>query len=299
MRALLRAGLRRDLHSIYTYLALAVSLICGVFMMLIMSAARTEMMRSELLGFALILLVTGEAVSAAVLLLRGALEHDSGMIRNRLIGGASKGEIILTELILAAGLSLLQCLLTAGLFLYGVLLGSMHITLSQTAKLLLVCITGYLFFAVIMTVAWYYAPRASAAVIAGCVIFTFIGMSASILNGRLSEPEYYTVTVDAKYDENGKLISHRQLINENPEAIHGTLRKVCEAAQVINPLQTPSDLCEYLDTYLAPDYYGVMQNAEQRHKTRSLLIYRPTALFGMTLLLFAGGILFAPKKNFN
>ena len=123
-------------------------------------------------------------------------------------------------------------------------------------------------------------------------------MGGAILASRLAEPEHYTVWVDEKFDEDGRLISHRQLINDNPLAIHGRLRRVCEAAQVVNPLQTPTVLCEYLEMKLEPDYAPEIR-AEERQRERSLLRYRPAALFGITLLLFAGGILLAPKKNFN
>ncbi|MBP0971195.1 MAG: hypothetical protein J5753_04070 [Oscillospiraceae bacterium] len=297
MRALLRAGLRRDLHSIYTYLALAVSFLCGLLPMWLM-LNYNPMIRDTTFPVTVTLLIAGEAVSSALLLLRGALEHDSGMIRNRLIGGASKGEVLLSELILAAGISMIQGLITTGMTLFGALLRSWNMKESVAAKLLVVCLTGYLFFAVVMTVVWYYSPRASFAVIAGCVFFTVIGMGGAILADRLAEPEHYKVWVDQKYDEEGRLINHRELINDNPLALHGTLRKVCEAAQVMNPLQTPPKLCDYLETQLEPGGSPEI-HAEKRKMERSLLRYRPAALFGLTLLVFAGGILFAPKKNFN
>ena len=66
----------------------------------------------------------------------------------------------------------------------------------------------------------------------------------------------------------------------------------------MNPLQTPQKLCDYLEMQLEPGDYPEIR-AEERKMERSLLRYRPAALFGLTLLVFAGGILFAPKKNFN
>lgn len=300
MRALLRAGLRRDLRSGYTWLALLISLLCGLIAIPVLWRFDPEYgmrfyLDSEVLVFALIF---GLAVSAALRMLRGALEHESGMSRNKLIGGASKGELLLTEMIIAAGTALVQCILTVCPVLYAALLYVQYFTPKKAAQLFLLFLACYLFFAVLMTLIWYYARSSAAIVVTGCVLFAVTGMGGLMLTAKLQQPQYSIEDFEVVRNEQGEVVSHREKRVRNPQALHGPLRTVCEVLDTVNPVMAAFHA--YIQIEQSDMHADISEkDAEGRASERHTLYYCPAALSGLTLLMFAGGLLFAPNKNFN
>ncbi len=297
MRALLRAGLRRDLHSIYTWLALLANLICGLIPLNAFKLYDTEFGGMDS-GFVSLFLIVGMAISVILRLLRGALEHESGMSRNKLIGGASKGELLLSELIIACGTAFVQCVLTAGSILLFALTHVRYFEEAIALRLFLVYLCSYLCFAVLMTLVWYYAPSTAAVIVIGSSLFAGIGMGGLMLNAKLSQPQYFITQTDIVKDKNGRMISHREEKTPNPEALHGRLRTFCQAVDTVNPLMTTLQSVNLIDMYRYPEKERAASSELKIEKQRTLS-YRPASIFGATLLLFAGGMLLAPKKNFN
>ena len=300
MRALLRADLRRDLHSPCTWLALLISLLCGLAAIPVLwqydPAYGTQFYLDE--GVLVLSLIIGLAAAAALRILRGALEHESGMSRNKLIGGASKGELLLAEIILAAGIALIQCILAVCPILYAALLHVQYFTPKKAVLLFLLFASCYLFFAVLMTLVWYYARSSATVVVTGCVLFTVIGMGGLMLSSKLQQPEYYIRDTDIVLDEKGKVVSHREERVRNSQAMHGPLRMVCEALDTVNPVMAAFHA--YTQIEQSNEYANISEKpAQERIEERRTLYDCPAALSGLTLLLFAGGLLLAPRKNFN
>lgn len=300
MRALLRADLRRDLHSAGTWLALLVSLLCGLAAIPALWRFDAELgmhfyLDSEVLVGSLVI---GLAVSAALRMLRGALEHESGMSRNKLIGGASKGELLLAEFILAAGTALVQCILTVCPILNAAMLHVRYFSPKRAVQLFLLFAACYLFFAVLMTLIWYYARSSAAIVVTGCVLFAVTGMGGLMLTAKLQQPQYSIEDFEVVRNEQGEVVSHREKRVRNPQALHGPLRTVCEALDTVNPVTAAFHA--YMQIEQSNEYADISEKpAPERIEERRTLYHCPAALSGLTLLLFAGGLLLAPQKNFN
>ena len=297
MRALLRAGLRRDLHSIYTWLALLICLLCGLIPMPAFKLYDGEFGGMDT-GTVVLALLLSMGVTVVLRLMRGASEQESGMSRNKLIGGASKGELLLAELIIACGTSAVQCILTACPILFAALMHVQFFDEAAAFRFFLIYLCSYLFFAVLMTLVWYYAPSAAAVIIVGSSLCAVICLGGMLLSEKLSLPQYYIRQTDIVKDEKGRMISHREERDINPEALHGRLRTVCQAVDTVNPFITTMRSVNLIDLYQYPEQYR-FPRAEEKIEEKRTLCYRPASVFGLTLLLFAGGMLFAPGKNFN
>ena len=98
------------------------------------------------------------------------------------------------------------------------------------------------------------------------------------------------------------MISHREKKIRNYEALHGPLRTFCKGAVLFDMMQSPLDDAEYISRYQEYDDAKIDEQlffSAERREIERLLHIRPVAVLGLTLLLFAAGLFFAPRVNIN
>ena len=304
IRILLRARLRRDLHHPLTYAALVLALLIGIYIF-----PATAHMHDNPEYYAwisydklIVPLMCGLILSAAMMILRCAVDKESGMLRSKLIAGASKGELLLADILYAVLSALVHFVLSVLPVIFWALTNLRYFSGKQARTAILILLPSYLFFAVLMPVLCYYARSTAAAVVIGIALPMLLFFAGITVIEKLEQPQYHIQYVDMQYDEDGRMISHREKKIRNYEALHGPLRTFCKGAVLFDMMQSPLDDAEYISRYQEYDEAKIDEQlffSAERREIERLLHIRPVAVLGLTLLLFAAGLFFAPRVNIN
>lgn len=234
MTKLLRAGIRRYLHSFVFWLAIAVTVVsavtCGNY-------ARD-------FYFEDVYIIIELAAGAAMVSWLVGREYGEGIFRNKIVSGHSKGSVFLSELILGIGACVLMYLLFAVIFLCfnSYVVGA--VPTGPASKIFLSCLFANACFAAIFVAVSCLVPqRAIVAIINILLVFgmTFVGYS---LQDQLNQPEYhseYEYKEVSYTDQNGNV--HMQMepdwdserLVENERYVESPLRDIYEVVNNILP----------------------------------------------------------------
>ena len=275
MSKLIRAGLRRYVHSHIFLRAVAVTALIAAF-------CGYEARKYSFEDFYVMIFLVACAVLISWLVGR---EHEEGF-RNKVISGHTKGSIYFSELLMGVVGSVILYTLFALIFL-GVnsyIIG--HAPICVAIKLFLcgmmacACST-----ALVVTVSCMISHRAIVGLVSVLLIFALLFMSQTILS-LLSKPEYfeeYDYEYTQKTDEEGKVFIEMSVIEgsmhlvENPNYVKSPLRDILNAVCRISPFTAIREAGAV--TY---DWFGYDMQVSSNGAHASHLIWENEADFSVT-----------------
>lgn len=293
MTKLLRAGIRRYLHSFVFWLAIAITVVSAV-----MCGNHARALYYDDPYIIIVLAAAAAMVSWLV-----GRENGEGIFRNKLVSGHSKGNVFLSELILGIGACVLMYLLFAVIFLC---FNSYIIGVVSTVpalKIFLSCMLATACFAAIfVTVSCLVPQRAIIAIINILLVFGLI-FAVYTLQERLNQPEYYYECDyrEVQYtDEYGNVHmqmepvedSERQI--ENNRYLDSPWREIFEVTNNVLPYSHFND-AEFIVGYWFgyTDYFGEdtwenSANLEVTKESERMLTYN--VIYSAVVLLVISGI---------
>lgn len=216
MAKLLRAGIRRYLHSIVFWLAFiataAIACICA-----------TE---AKKYGVEDIHAVIGFLINAILIVMLVGREYSDGGFRNKVINGHTKGNIFISELILGVGIVLLFSITFFAIFFA---ITNYVFTVFPTVlilKMFFDCVlTQLAFTAVLVTVCCLVSNRTIAAIASIVLVLVMIFCDTAI-RPKLSQPEFIPA-----FSEEFDTISEQK----NPAYVDGVERTILETIYNLSP----------------------------------------------------------------
>lgn len=255
MSKLLRAGVRRYLHSFVFWLGLIATVALAL-----RGGYRTYMYYVEdpyiMLEF---------MVFAVVICWMVGREYREGIFRNKVICGHSKGKIFLSELILAEGAAIVMFLIYAGIFTafnsytFGVLPTSIFVWMF--VDMLLV----NLFFAALITAIACLISNRYITLVVSVVLVVAVAFASNQLINLLRQPEYYEEydyeRVEYKDNKGNVFVSFEPIPEtvrriENPHYVGGALRQVMIVAEHASPYCHVYEYSSMSFTWFGYGYYG-------------------------------------------
>lgn len=250
MTKLLHAGVRRYLHSVIFWLGIlatvVVALICSY---------NTYMWYLDDFYIMIEFIVFAVVISWLI-----GREHAEGSFRNKIIVGHTKGEVFLSELVLAEGAAIAMFLVYAVVFIafnsytFGVLPTSILVWMFVDVLLV------NMFFAAMVTVVACLINNRFIALVVSVILVVAVAFFSNQLINLLRQPEYNVEydyeKVEITDDDGNVYISFdaipdsRRLV-ENPYYIGGAPRQVLIAVEHLSPY---CHICEYYS--MAYSWFG-------------------------------------------
>ena len=269
MIKLLRAGVRRYLHSVVFWLASIVTVAVAV---LCANGARNFYFEDfyimiEFIIFAVMIswLVGGE--------------YDEGIFRNKVISGHTKVSIFLSELILGVGTCLTLFLVFTAVFLLFNSYVFSAIPLSAVAKIFTdVLLVNICFASLTVTISCLIPHRAIIAII-NILLVISIAFSSYTVESAVNQEEYYTeyqYEYTEKTDGDGNTFIESTQIEgtehkvKNPKYISGVVREFCEVVYDVLPYGHITEYISLTSDWFGYDSYELYSNDdttwEEEHK---------------------------------
>lgn len=254
MVKLLRACLRRYIHNVVFWITVALTL--GLAFVVAYCARRAYYEETLFLGQ---MLIHAIMISWVV-----GKEFREGIFRNKAIIGHSKGNIFLSEMLSALGISFAFYLLSAIIFVafnsyeLPLLPTDLVVTIFVDYVLLNMCLS-----AIFVTVSCLFSHQALVAIINIALVLVMMFGSQG-LYGKLSQPEGFEAyeTVHTEWiDENGNIrykeekIEGSEYMIPNPNYIGGTKRVIYEAVYGLNPYGHINDIIYFNIDWFGYDYF--------------------------------------------
>lgn len=234
MAKLLRAGIRRYLHSIVFWLAF------------IATAVIAYVCATEAREFAVddMYAIIGFVIHTILIVMLVGREYSDSGFRNKVINGHTKGNIFISELILGVGVVLLFCITFFAIFFAITNYIFTVFPIDLILKMFFDCVLAYMSFsAILVTICCLIPNRTIVAIISLLLVFVMV-LGSSIILVKLSHPEFsevYDTTSEQRVDENGKIHYFEQKVEgserliENPEYVGGLKRTVFETINNFSP----------------------------------------------------------------
>ena len=280
MMKLLRAGYRRYFRNILFWIALVASAILGV-------ASGVRVKEDAILDDMYI--VIGFLIFAALISLMIGREFSDGGFRNKIISGHTKGQIFLSEYILALTICLILSLVATGVFTI------MNVSSYSNIlpELLIKSSVGYVFLIISMVTMIFVmsvliSKKAISAVFA--LLFVFVSyFSISELNLELSLPEYQKEIVWGD-----GVIQFVEGTVKNPGYIDSPMREIVSFIVNIIPVGQAINYNDMVVPLFDPLNYRILAGEEMK-----LLNTYPLYSLGTTMALLAGAYIIFRKKDFK
>lgn len=280
MMKLLRAGYRRYFRNILFWIALVASAILGV-------ASGVRVKEDAILDDMYI--VIGFLIFAALISLMIGREFSDGGFRNKIISGHTKGQIFLSEYILALTICLILSLVATGVF------AIMNVSSYSNIlpELLIKSSVGYVFLIISMVTMIFVmsvliSKKAISAVLA--LLFVFVSyFSISELNLELSLPEYQKEIVWGD-----GVIQFVEGTVKNPGYIDSPMREIVSFIVNIIPVGQAINYNDMVVPLFDPLNYRILAGEEMK-----LLNTYPLYSLGTTMALLAGAYIIFRKKDFK
>ena len=280
MMKLLRAGYRRYFRNILFWIALVASAILGV-------ASGVRVKEDAILDDMYI--VIGFLIFAALISLMIGREFSDGGFRNKIISGHTKGQIFLSEYILALTICLILSLVATGVFTI------MNVSSYSNIlpELLIKSSVGYVFLIISMVTMIFVmsvliSKKAISAVLA--LLFVFVSyFSISELNLELSLPEYQKEIVWGD-----GVIQFVEGTVKNPGYIDSPMREIVSFIVKIIPVGQAINYNDMVVPLFDPLNYRILAGEEMK-----LLNTYPLYSLGTTMALLAGAYIIFRKKDFK
>lgn len=280
MMKLLRAGYRRYFRNILFWIALVASAILGV-------ASGVRVKEDAILDDMYI--VIGFLIFAALISLMIGREFSDGGFRNKIISGHTKGQIFLSEYILALTICLILSLVATGVFTI------MNVSSYSNIlpELLIKSSVGYVFLIISMVTMIFVmsvliSKKAISAVLA--LLFVFVSyFSISELNLELSLPEYQKEIVWGD-----GVIQFVEGTVKNPGYIDSPMREIVSFIVNIIPVGQAINYNDMVVPLFDPLNYRILAGEEMK-----LLNTYPLYSLGTTMALLAGAYIIFRKKDFK
>lgn len=261
MSKLLRAGVRRYLHSFVFWLGLiataVLAMLCG---------HNTYLYYLDDFYIMLEFMVFAVVISWLI-----GREHAEGIFRNKVICGHTKGEIFLSELILAAGAAVVMFLIYAGIF---TAFNSYTFGVLPTRALVWIFVDMLLvnlFFAALITAVACLIPNRFVTLVVTVVLVLAVAFVSNQLINLLRQPEYYKEydyeLVEITDDKGNVYVSYdivpgSEHLVKNPYYVGGTLRQVLLGVEHASPY---CHICEYYSmayTWFGYGFYSEYNNEQ-------------------------------------
>ena len=234
MAKLLRAGIRRYLHSIVFWLAF------------IATAVIAYVCATEARGYAVddMYAVISFVINAILIVMLVGREYSDGGFRNKVINGHSKGNIFISELILGVGAILILCITFFAIFF---VITSYIFTVFPTdliLKMFFDCVLAHLAFAAILVTICCWIPNRTVVAIINILLVFVMVFGSTAIQAKLGQPQFfeeYDTTTEQQVDENGKVhyfehkVEGSERLRENPAYIGGLKRTVFETIDNLSP----------------------------------------------------------------
>ena len=280
MMKLLRAGYRRYFRNILFWIALAASAILG-------AASGVRVKEDARLDDMYI--VIGFLIFAALIALMIGREFSDGGFRNKIISGHTKGQIFLSEYILALAICLILSLVATGVFTI------MNVSSYSNIlpELLIKSSVGYVFLTISMVTMIFVmsvliSKKAISAVLA--LLFVFVSYFAiSELTHELSLPEYQKEIVWGD-----GVIQFVEGTVRNPGYIDSPMREIVSFIVNIIPVGQAINYNDMVVPLFDPLNYRILAGEEMK-----LLNTYPLYSLGTTMALLAGAYIIFRKKDFK
>lgn len=253
MSNLLRAGIRRYIHSVIFWLAIAVVGVTAV----IGSVNARKMYFDD---FFCMIIFVAFAVTIAWLVGR---ENEEGIFRNKAVSGYTKGQIYVSELILGVGACLIMFLIFAGIFIafnsyvfakidFGIIAGIFF-----DALFVNVC-----FGAILVTISCVVSKRVIVAIVNIILVFAIIFASYAAQR-FIEQEEYFTeweyeeTAVSNEYGDGIELtpIPGSEHKVENPNYVDGALRVFLETVYNVFPYGHITEYISITNDWFGYEYY--------------------------------------------
>lgn len=214
MNKLIKAGVRRTQKNLLFPILVIISVAAGVYS----GITFNEFSYIDDMGILVLFFSLAVFISLSV-----GSEYSDGIMRNKIVSGHTKGQIILSELILSIGLGFL----TITLYIVSLAVIS-HSKLGNVPSLQLFLITVgcfiiFAFITTLLTVTACLIPSKAIGAVACILLILVLYVAYDSLNSLLSQPQ--NIEIDY-FDENDDYV--RTEIVPNKRYIDGFWRKVCE-----------------------------------------------------------------------
>lgn len=267
MTKLLRAGIRRYLHSIVFWLAFAATAVMAYFCATDARQFAVDDMYA-MIGF---------VINAIFVVMLVGCEHTDGGFRNKVINGHTKGNIFISELVLGVGAVLLFCITFFAIFFA---ITSFIFTVFSTAlilKMFFDCVLSHMAFAAILiTICCLIRNRTVAAIINFLLIFAMV-LGTSVIQIKLKQPEFfeeYDTVTEEKVDENGKIhyfeqkVEGSERLRDNPAYVGGLKRTVLETIVNLSSYGHISDYVAFTYSWFGYEFdHSWIENGVQYTQT--------------------------------
>ena len=240
MAKLLRAGIRRYLHSIIFWLAF------------IATAVIAYVCATEARGYAVddMYAVISFVINTILIVMLVGREYSDGGFRNKVINGHTKGSIFISELILGVGAVLLFCITFFAIFF---VITNYIFTVFPTAlilKMFFDCVLAQMAFAAILVTLCCWIPNRTVVAIINILLVFAMFFGSTVIQAQLSQPEFfeeYDTVTEEKVDENGKIhyfeqkVEGSERLRDNPAYVGGLKRTILETVDNLSPYGHISD----------------------------------------------------------
>ncbi|MBQ8848966.1 MAG: hypothetical protein IJ011_01375 [Clostridia bacterium] len=276
MAKLLRAGFRRYLKSIVTWITLFMFIVLGC-----LGAAEIGPQSSSD-DIYLISLTIG--FSAMVTLSIGK-EIGNGAVRNKIVKGYTKGQVFWSEIILSISLCFVFFIISAAPFI----LLNLPILKTIPTGVLIKTVIGIIFMSlgivtISVAVSSLISNRAISAV-AAMLLTIGILFSGYYLYDKLDQPEYW----EAHYAD-GTIVENAQ---KNPNYVGGTQRAIYQFLYNANPMGQMIEYSEILSPYFTPYSVKLETPKEEMDFINSAPIYS----VGTMIIVSGCGYILFRRKN--
>ena len=279
MTKLLRAGIRRYFKCPVSWITLAMLVIFGC-----LGAAEIGPQSSPDDIYILSLMF---GMTSMVTLSIGK-EIGNGSVRNKIVKGYKKGQIFLSEMILAIAICFVLFIVSAVPF---ILID--YVTLKEIpTEALIKVVAGIILLnlalvSICVFVSCMITNRAISAVVAIVLVigFLFVGF---YLNDCLNDPEYFEVVITSNGETQKAPNAAR-----NPNYVDGVQRKIYQFLYDVNPLGQMIQYAEILSPYFTPHAVKL----EIPNEEMQILNTAPLYSIGVMIVVSSGGYVLFRKKD--
>ncbi len=253
MIKLLRAGIRRYLHSIVFWLAFIATAVMAYFC------------ATDARGFAIddMYPVIGFVMNAILIVMFVGREYSDGGFRNKVINGHTKGAIFISELILGVGAVFVLCIIFFAIFFA---ITSYIFTVFPTSlilKMFFDCVLSYLAFAAILVTICCLIPNRTVAAIINILLVFVMVFGSTAIQAKLTQPEFfeeYDTVTEQQVDANGKIhyfehkVEGSERSRKDPAYVGGFKRTVFEAIDHLSPYGHISDYITFTYSWFGYEF---------------------------------------------